>query len=894
MTEPITKELLQTLIGAVEDEAREARGVSTSFTLGKGERIATASQRPLYSFHLANPPRLQEEARGRLSVKGAVVECTVISRRSDGLDVETFIDLGDEIESAILTVDKSELLSILAARLETVSGEDPPFSFNKCRAAQVLDISSLHAPTESEFIGAPDDLTSDQQEAFRSALRNEATFVWGPPGTGKTVTLSAIAFYLFSQNKRILLVSHTNRAVDGIVLGLCKRIVGKSRVNLPEGSIVRVGQVSRKALQASFGPQVSLEQLAETQQRKVRERVGLLRKERELCAHELEGLIYQQGLIAKQGELQDELGNLQKLYAQARGSESSLTTVLRVLRIRYGTGDGSGTSIDEIKRSMKAITGEILRVATELKGISAGEVNDRIEDLKSRDGELTEAIRDLESLVEDSSVSALQRARVIACTATQAVLRCQSLGEFDAVIVDEGSMLPLPYVVFLAGLAKEKVVVGGDFRQLPPISLSNSPRARDWFAQDVFGVSGVVDIVDRGEEHPSLAMLTTQFRGHEALGVLINDRFYGGKLVARHKEPPALDRTDLPEWISRGSVVLIDSSSLDPRGHLETNSKGNLTHAMITRSLCGALRSAGLAHGPSDVGVIAPYRAQVSLLEDLLEESELSDVTVGTVHRFQGAERETIILDLTESEPHTLSSFLGGVTLRDTGSRLLNVALSRAQMRLIIVGNLSYLRARLTTSHLLSGILADIEVRGAIVDARDVLTDAVTPRGAGGGTAGVGDPSLLQRFDQETFLAGVTTDMREARTSILIAAPSLGERSAHVFATVLKTVIQRGVLVEVVTSRSPRDGEERERETAISVLESSGIRVEVVDEIHQNGVVVDGEVVWLGTASPLRCVEGAELCMVRAVSSVGAATLARESRRGFVDAGVSPQRAANA
>ena len=74
MTEPISKELLQSLIGAVEEEAREARGLSTSFSLGKGERIATVSHRPLYSFTISNPPRLQAEARGRLSVTGAVVE----------------------------------------------------------------------------------------------------------------------------------------------------------------------------------------------------------------------------------------------------------------------------------------------------------------------------------------------------------------------------------------------------------------------------------------------------------------------------------------------------------------------------------------------------------------------------------------------------------------------------------------------------------------------------------------------------------------------------------------------------------------------------------------------------------------------------------------------------
>jgi hypothetical protein len=870
MTEPITKELLQTLIDAVEEEARETRVVSSSFSLGKGERKATASQRPLYSFSIVNPPRLHEEARGRLAVQGAVVECVVISRRSDGLDVETFIDLGDEIESATLTVDKSELLSVLAARLEAIVSDEPPFPFNKRLAAQVVNCAHISPVESDEFIAAPDDLTTDQQEAFRRSLRNETTFLWGPPGTGKTVTLSAVAFYLFCHNKRVLLVSHTNRAVDGIVLGLCKRIVGKSRVHLPEGSIVRVGQVSRKALQGAFGQQISLEHVAESQQRKVRERIGLLRKERELCVRELEGLRYQQGLMAKQAVLQEELLNLQKMYTEARSSETSLATVLRVLRIRYGAGDGSGTSIDEIQRSMRAVTGEILGVASELEGISAEELGDRVVDLETRDDELIEAIRDLEALAEDTTSSAIQRARVVACTAAQAVLRCQSLGEFDAVIIDEGSMLPLPYVAFLAGLAKERVIVGGDFRQLPPISLSNSPLARQWFARDVFEISGIIDLVDKGEERPFLATLTTQFRGHEALTSLVNERFYGGRLIAQRKEAPAVDPSTSPEWLTRSSVILIDSSPLEPRGQVENHSKANLAHALVVRSICAALRSAGLAKSTNDVGVIAPFRAQVSLLEDLLDEVELSEIAVGTVHRFQGAERETIILDLTESPPHTLSSFLGGTSLRDAGSRLLNVALSRAQARLIVLANLSYLRERLTERHLLSGVLTEIEQRGSVVDAKEVIPDAVTAHGPA-----ASDLCSPQRFDTETFLAGITTDLREAKSSVLISSTAVGERTAHIFATVLKPVIERGVEVHVVT--------QGDSERVRLVLESRGVVVEGVTSSGVEGVVIDNEIMWIGNTSPADCVDTPGLIMTRLVSGVAAQSLSREILASRID-----------
>jgi hypothetical protein len=417
-------------------------------------------------------------------------------------------------------------------------------------------------------------------------------------------------------------------------------------------------------------------------------------------------------------------------------------------------------------------------------------------------------------------------------------------------------------VAFLAGLAKERVIVGGDFRQLPPISLSNSPLARQWFARDVFEISGIIDLVDKGEERPFLATLTTQFRGHEALTSLVNERFYGGRLIAQRKEAPAVDPSSSPEWLTRGSVLLIDSSALEPRGHVENNSKANLAHALVVRSICGALRSAGLAKSTNDVGVIAPFRAQVSLLEDLLDEVELSEIAVGTVHRFQGAERETIILDLTESPPHTLSSFLGGTSLRDAGSRLLNVALSRAQARVIIVANLSYLRERLTERHLLSGVLTEIEQRGVVVDVKEVLPDAVTANGPA-----ASDPCSPQRFDGETFLAGITTDIREAKSSILISSTTVGERTAHIFATVLKPVIERGVEVRVVT-QIDGDGSR-------AVLESRGVIVDRAISPCAEGIVIDNEIVWVGNTSPADCVDTPDLIMTRLVSGVAAQSLAR-------------------
>jgi len=88
------------------------------------------------------------------------------------------------------------------------------------------------------------------------------------------------------------------------------------------------------------------------------------------------------------------------------------------------------------------------------------------------------------------------------------------------------------------------------------------------------------------------------------------------------------------------------------------------------------------------VGIIAPYRDQIAMIKRLLKQPPLSPAAarrlkVGTVHAFQGSEADIIIWDLVDSRHHRIGKLFHG----EAGNRLVNVAISRAQGKLVIVGD---------------------------------------------------------------------------------------------------------------------------------------------------------------------------------------------------------------
>jgi len=294
--------------------------------------------------------------------------------------------------------------------------------------------------------------------------------------------------------------------------------------------------------------------------------------------------------------------------------------------------------------------------------------------------------------------------------------------KFDLVIVDEAGQISQPAIIG-ALLAAESFVLVGDHEQLPPLVQS------DVAEKAGYSVSMLKRLAD---EHPNaVAQLTLQYRMHEDICLLPNLLVYKGGLKCANDEvkskklylksfPRSLKTIIKPNnkglgWLlpvlnPNKPVVFVNTDNIGRdlefcgKGGSRSSSRGlvNDTEVEISRFVVNGLLVCGLP--PSSVGIISPYRAQVNRISDdpYIKSTIKDGLEVSTVDRYQGKDKDVVILSFARSN----SSCKTGRLLED--KRRLNVALSRAKMKLIVIGSYDTL---LAGSSVLKSLLQEIKDR---------------------------------------------------------------------------------------------------------------------------------------------------------------------------------------
>ena len=259
----------------------------------------------------------------------------------------------------------------------------------------------------------------------------------------------------------------------------------------------------------------------------------------------------------------------------------------------------------------------------------------------------------------EERAAALGDADVVAATTAACGSRVLKSQSFDVAVVDEAGQLTEPGT-FLPATLSERFVLVGDHRQLPPVVRAENDLRVSLFERLI-------------EEHPDAAvMLDRQYRMSQRIQYFPSEEFYGGTLRPATPEVAArrladLDGVDadaLPPSLSGGVSVV------DPEGAATGNT--NPTEADRVAGVVRSFLDAGV--DPDDIGVIAPFRAQVAEIS-----RRLSRVAVDTVDRFQGSSKEVVVISF------TATGELSSPIFED--HRRINVALTRAKRALVLVGD---------------------------------------------------------------------------------------------------------------------------------------------------------------------------------------------------------------
>ncbi len=504
--------------------------------------------------------------------------------------------------------------------------------------ALVLFGKRSHARAATELRGDHAALDPSQRAAVQLCSDSDLAFIWGPPGTGKTMTLASVIEELLAQGKRILLVSTTNAAIDQALAKLA------TRAWFAPGAMVRLGRSDAETFGAELADIVEQRHGANRARRdRLRRRIGeieqTLRFARALVEDLAPAVVAQQALFAT---------------APPRLRGGALARV-------FSPGLADAIAERDPRDQLRALEQRIARLA-------------RVRVLaKARVAEHAAADRDLEARI-------VAEARLVMCTLTNAYLSPLMADQrFDVLIAEEAGMATLPPLFHAACLCRERAIVVGDPRQLPPIVQSDDERVRRAIGRNIFEIT-----VPAPESSEVVAMLDVQYRMHPAIGTLVARLFYGGRLIH------AADRAATDAIAARAPFPGQPIAVVDTHGGTTCvrSAKGSSRINPRSAELTAELALEAVRGGTTSIAVITPYAAHAAEIRRLLATRKIADVVeCSTIHRFQGRECDVVIIDLVDAAPMRQSALLADAP------NLLNVSISRARGKLVIVADVAYFAA---------------------------------------------------------------------------------------------------------------------------------------------------------------------------------------------------------
>ena len=549
---------------------------------------------------------------------------------------------------------------------------------------------------------------ASQQKAVQAAFESQISIIQGPPGTGKTQTILNIVANILCQGKTVMVVSNNNSAITNVVeklerygMGFITALLG-SRENkdaflaAQETDKVIPADIeqwhSAEADKAEYFTNINRQSIALADVFAKQERLALARQE--LDALQVEHTHFEQEVECRtQVALRKQLSSTQLMTlwndlqavidgVRYSGIFAKIVNAIRDYRFsrklrRVFSGIVEKPTVEDIISLIPIVQCKFYEVKqTEL----VSEIDALEKALKNCDA--SAMMRQLQEdsmcylrnalyhkygkgherpIFQNITASIIEEYPVVLSTTFSSRTNFKQDALFDYVIMDEASQISAETGALALMCARNAVIVG-DSMQLPNVVIEEDKLRLQAIAMqcnidekyDCAENSFLQSVIKVLPDAPQ-TLLREHYRCHPKIINFCNQKFYGGKLVIMTKD--------------NGEEDVISAKRTVVGNH--TRGKMNQREIeVVTREVLPTL-----SYPADEIGIIAPYNGQV----DALNQAVGGTIDVATVHKFQGREKDAIIMSTVDD----------AITEFSDDPNLLNVAISRAKQKfcLVVSGN---------------------------------------------------------------------------------------------------------------------------------------------------------------------------------------------------------------
>ena len=501
----------------------------------------------------------------------------------------------------------------------------------------------------------------DQLLAIHNAMKYPLTYVQGPPGTGKTNTIINAIVTAFFNGKTLLFTSYNNHPIDSVFQVMAKLSYNGQTIPFP---MVRLGSQEKDSQALVYMKELyertrqvkvfsnTLEKNRGDRIQRTKQLTALLKRHEEFLD------------LAEREETLEKLisANHQMTFTTELQGRQLYEVKKRLQQIGRVTDEEALALVTEEMEEFRKYL--FYMSATYMKRLEEPKNEDLLKILYIEDKKLR--LEEFEAyLKQGENIKKLQKIFPIIATTC---ISAHKLGEpkpyFDMVVMDEASQCNLA-VGMIPVIRGENLMLVGDPQQLNPVILLDAKDNQ--ILRKNYSVANEYDYLTNSIYKTYLAndsvsdevLLSYHYRCDKKIIDFNNKKYYNNKLNIMTKS------------VSREPLVYLEIE--------ENKAAGRNTAPAEAEAVVDYV----LKHPHKKIGIITPFVNQKEEIDRLLEERGVEHVTCGTVHAFQGDEKDVILFSMALTD----QSHKGTYQWLKNNKELINVATSRAREQLILLGN---------------------------------------------------------------------------------------------------------------------------------------------------------------------------------------------------------------